>query len=138
MWATVEGDILAIPGYYKSHGYLMLYIVPPHLQIRRIAALSVYRLRLWNNFVILNGLRIEMRSLEMPTNVMPITLNFKQTFGVLLPTHEDWGIRKPNFERGSLVWYTDGSQMRQGLEVWVNALDICVLGKFQELIARFL
>lgn len=67
---------------------------------------------------ILTDLRPQMRSVEMLTNIMPMTLNFNHPFRVLTPSHEEKGLGRPNFEKGYLVWYTNGSKIEQGL--WIG------------------
>ena len=55
-------------------------------------------------------------SIKMPSDCMPAVLDFNKPFFVIISDRDCWSTGGQSFDRGSMVWYTDGSKTEDGVE----------------------
>ena len=57
--------------------------------------------------------------INMPSDCMPAKLDFNKPFCVKIPERDGWSAGGQPFERGSMVWYPDGSRTKNGVGVGI-------------------
>ena len=100
----------------------LLDLLPLHLHIRREAILSASRITqttklksgdLTGHLRIIKEIQLE--AMTKPLDTMPKVCDFQRFFRVVIKDRQEMSVKSPQFENGSLVWYTDGSKMEKGV-----------------------
>ena len=105
----------------------LLGLSPLHLHIKREAAATALKLQeglikpgnMVGHLKILKEFQAD-RTIRMPSDVMPARLDFHKPFRVVIPDRDKWSSGGPPFERGSMVWYTDGSKTIDGAGIGIH------------------
>ena len=112
----------------------LLGLMPLHLHIKKEAAIAALRVQAEGKIKagnMVGHLRVlkefqDDHSVEMPFDCMPGKLDFNKPFRVVLPERDGWSSGGPSFERGSMVWYTDGSKTKEGVGIGISGNGIAL------------
>ena len=105
----------------------LLGLTPLHLHIKKEAAAAALRMQTEGNLKpgnMVGHLKI-LREFQadpltkMPSDSMPAVLDFNKPFSVIIPDRDCWGTGGLSFDRGSMVWYTDGSKSEEGVGIGI-------------------